>query len=320
MPVGIKIVQTFRKLAGWTGLEPAAFRVTGGRYNQLNYHPASGVLRTINLREPSRRCKTFELFPSLNLLTNSASKPSLTQSFWKIEATARSMSRLELPILFENQHFVAVDKPSGTLTTPSRWGAKDPRPCLGLELQARQGAQIYPVHRLDLEVSGVVLFAKTAPAHQAANRWFESRFVVKEYEALTHALEGATPVATWQMWESKLLRGKRRAYESSGGRESLTQVQFQGVALEKPQRILRWKIRPHTGRPHQIRYELAKHHFPIWGDELYGGLPLSHKPDVIALRAVRLSFAELAARTEWELPEEIVAPSLELEDFFEVSR
>ena len=30
----------FRKMAGWTGLEPAAFRVTGGRYNQLNYHPA----------------------------------------------------------------------------------------------------------------------------------------------------------------------------------------------------------------------------------------------------------------------------------------
>ncbi|HMN69804.1 MAG TPA: pseudouridine synthase, partial [Bdellovibrionales bacterium] len=70
-------------------------------------------------------------------------------------------------IVFENENLIAVDKPHGWLTTPAR-SADDPRPCLGRELQAAVGSQVYPVHRLDFEVGGLVLFARTAQAHRVA--------------------------------------------------------------------------------------------------------------------------------------------------------
>ena len=74
--------------------------------------------------------------------------------------------------IFENEALIVVDKPVNWLTTPAR-EADDPRPCLGRRLQDELGFRIFPVHRLDFEVSGLVLFAKTAAAHRLAQAWFE---------------------------------------------------------------------------------------------------------------------------------------------------
>ena len=65
-----------------------------------------------------------------------------------------------LKIVFENPRFLVVDKPSGWLSVPGRQGEADPRPCLSRELRAR--GQVFPVHRLDEEVSGLILFARDA--------------------------------------------------------------------------------------------------------------------------------------------------------------
>ena len=64
-------------------------------------------------------------------------------------------------VLFENENFIAVDKKSGVLSVPSRMGKEDPRPVLGLELQETLKKQIFPVHRLDFEVSGMSKNDKT---------------------------------------------------------------------------------------------------------------------------------------------------------------
>ena len=122
------------------------------------------------------------------------------------------------------------------------------------------------------------------------------------------------PPRQWQNWQSKLLRGKRRAYESPIGRDAVTLAQFSGTVVERPNKILRWNLKPLTGRPHQLRYEMAKHGYPIIGDYMYGSNQIKI-PDLIALRAVKIDFRGLSDRITWQIPEEIQATAIRLEDF-----
>jgi tRNA pseudouridine32 synthase/23S rRNA pseudouridine746 synthase len=200
--------------------------------------------------------------------------------------------------VFLNDAFVAVDKPAGWLTVPSRWGERDERPCLGRALEAVHG-RLWPVHRLDEEVSGLVLFARTADAHRAASRWFESREIKKLYSALSEApvpaLTGFAVGARFD-WQCRLLRGKKRAYESPVGKPARTLalvVTVDAGAAGATGPAVRWELAPLTGRSHQLRYELARHGCPILGDALYGSI--APWADGIALRSVRLDFSGLGA-------------------------
>lgn len=187
-----------------------------------------------------------------------------------------------MKIVFQNENLIAVDKDPLVLTTPARF-ADDPRPCLGRDLQKFVGRQIYPVHRLDFEVSGLVLFALDADAHRIAQRWFEVASVGKLYHAV--ASRPAAP-SEWTEWRSRLVRGKRRTFEAPHGQPAHTRARsLDGEA---------WELQPVTGRPHQLRVEMAKRVAPILGDVLYGA-PARPEPG-IALRAVALDFAGVGDR------------------------
>lgn len=210
-------------------------------------------------------------------------------------------------VVFENPRFLAVDKPSGVLTVPGREGESDTRACLSTEL-SRSSGRVWPVHRLDFEVSGLVLFAKDAEAHRVANGWFESRDIKKLYEAWS---TGA-PAPDWKPgqrfeWTSNLLRGKKRAYESPHGKPSVTIAAWMGLG---PKQCLKWHLEPLTGRSHQLRYELSRHGFPIIGDKLYGSTE-SLGENMIALRSIRLDFSGCSAAKQYELPELISVPGLD---------
>ncbi len=207
-------------------------------------------------------------------------------------------------ILYLDEGFVAVDKPAGWLSVPAR-RRDDPRPCVGLELQHALGGRIWPVHRLDEPVSGVLLFARCARSHRLANGWFERRQVGKLYQALTEGdpagLVGGQPME----WRSSIKRGKRRAYESPGGRPALTRARFMGRRREG----LAWELEPLTGRPHQLRVHLAGHGFPVVGDALYGART-AWPGGGIALRAVRLDLETCPGAREAGLPLRIEAAPL----------
>ncbi len=205
--------------------------------------------------------------------------------------------------LFENEAIVAVDKPCAWLTTPAR-EATDPRPVLGRELEKELGLRLWPVHRLDFEVSGLVLFAKNADAHRASQGWFESGLVVKTYSAwsATTVAGAAAGAGEWLEWRSVLVRGKRRTFEAAHGKDSLTRARVVRVG-----QICEWELQPMTGRPHQLRFEMAKHRAPILGDTLYGGHAWRGESE-IALRAVLLDFSRIENRLG--LPETLVAPPL----------
>lgn len=204
--------------------------------------------------------------------------------------------------VFENSHWALVDKPAGWLTTPAR-DKNDPRACLGLELQKQLGIQIFPVHRLDFEVSGLVLFAKNAEAHRVAQGWFERAEIHKIYQAQSLPGEGEPP-SEWIEWRSHLLRGKRRAYASPEGKLSLTRARTTQVT----EKVWHWELMPLTGRPHQLRFELARNGTPILGDKLYGA-PLI-KENQIALRAVQLDLNSVKESERMGLPADIVVDPL----------
>jgi len=254
--------------------------------------------------------------------------------------------------IFENENWVVVEKPAGWLTTPART-KDDPRPCLGLTLQAEFGRQIYPVHRLDFEVGGLVLFALNAACHRVACGWFEHGVVVKTYSALSVPGSGEPP-REWQEWRSKLARGKKRSYVSAHGKDSVTEARVvdvvgaeaagggrigasagggrvgdgqasagvgAGGARAGSGRVLagiggaragdghasageiafwQWELRPRTGRPHQLRVELANRGAPILGDVLYGGPP--GDANSIALTAVALDLEAVPEEQRAGLP------------------
>jgi tRNA pseudouridine32 synthase/23S rRNA pseudouridine746 synthase len=219
-----------------------------------------------------------------------------------------------LQLIYQDDNFVAVDKPTLWLTTPSRDQAEE-RPILGLVLQTQLQQQIFPVHRLDFEVSGLVLFAKNAEAHRQSQKWFEDGTVVKTYEALSAAGPHAelAQLREWQDWRSKLARGKRRAFEAPHGKPSHTRARVTEVLSEpSPQEPLgkwKWELQPLTGRSHQLRVEMFRHGVPIVGDALYSSQQAW--PKGIALRAVHLDLSK--AKERMGLPATLSVTPLQVE-------
>ena len=198
-----------------------------------------------------------------------------------------------MKILFEDSKLVAVHKPAGWLSVPSSKGKEDSRSVVGIELQTELKTTLFPLHRLDFEVEGVIAFAKDAKTQSHILGLWENGKVQKTYRALTlkqdyshwpHNVEGLvqeTPAKS--PWTSLLVAGKRRAFVAKHGSKSITNWK---IITEFPKHI-DWELEPVTGRRHQLRVELSRRGFPILGDQLYGS-KIQGPKDEIALKAVQL--------------------------------
>lgn len=216
-------------------------------------------------------------------------------------------------IIFENENLVIVDKASGVLSTPARFQEQDQRPCLGTVLQDQLKIQIFPVNRLDYEVSGLVIYAKNANAHRISNQWFEQKQITKAYRALSngpnfdhlppevHRRSAELVQGIVSEWKCRLLRGKKRAYENQHGKESVTLARFVG----RGEKYYQWDLNPVTGRSHQLRYEMSRHGQSIVGDVLYGSSE-NWSENSIALRAYKIDLSKADKATDLGLPKEIV--------------
>jgi len=200
-----------------------------------------------------------------------------------------------MKVLFQNASFIAVDKEPGMLSVPARL-ADDPRPVLGRELEKFLSCPVFPVHRLDAEVSGLVLYALNPEAHRDAGIAFENRKVKKTYQAFTRGGGGFSPGQRGE-WKAKILRGKKRAYESPAGKLAVTAFEVCGQGSPD---FLEWRLFPKTGRSHQLRWELYRHESPILGDQLYGSNEIWSRGGV-ALKSLSLEF-EAEFNRRWELP------------------
>jgi RluA family pseudouridine synthase len=167
-------------------------------------------------------------------------------------------------ILFENESYLALDKPSG-LSMATR-GADDPVLRLLEAARIAGSSGILLVHRLDVGTSGIVLLAKRPDAHREMSLQFQRREVKKTYRAVAWG----HPVPASGRIDAALAldRSDRRKMKiAPEGKASATDYR----TLERPASISHLELTPATGRTHQIRVHLASKGHPVVGDDLYGG-------------------------------------------------
>lgn len=221
---------------------------------------------------------------------------------------------MNLDVIHEDNHLVAVHKPAGLLVQ----GDSSGDPCLldGVrdylrERYAKPGnVFVGLVHRLDRNVSGVVLLARTSKAASRLSTQFRRGEVEKVYRAIC---EGCPPAAEdrWCAWLAAAAdsRGCTRAATEpfAGARESI--LEYRILAKEPTCSLV--EVVPTTGRRHQIRVQFSLAGCPLLGDVKYGAsrrLP-EHR---IALHALRLQVAhpvggrtlvlETAPPVDWPWP------------------
>lgn len=180
---------------------------------------------------------------------------------------------MDLQVLWEDEHLTAVNKPPGLRTIPDGYDRSLPH-LAGL-LEARLG-RVWVVHRLDKDTSGVILFARSAEAHQALNRQFEKRETRKEYHAIVVGKPEWNEITISLPLRVDGDRKHRTVIDHQGGKPAETEARvlqaFSGLAL--------LAALPHTGYTHQIRAHLAAFGLPILADPLYKSL----KPETQAFR------------------------------------
>jgi 23S rRNA pseudouridine1911/1915/1917 synthase len=227
---------------------------------------------------------------------------------------------MRLPeILFENDEFIAFNKPSGLLSVPDRTQSS---PSLK-DLLIDKYQHIYTVHRLDRETSGVIVFAKTPEVHQHLSLIFQERQVEKIY----YGIVWGVPISTKGTIELPLQEHPakngtmivhRKGKPASTGYE----------VMENFGRYSLLKFDLYTGRTHQIRVHMKESGHPILCDPLYGdGKPVlvsslkknynhsgseEEKPILsrLALHAAKLSFTDSHGKQhtfEAEMPKDLRA-------------
>lgn len=187
-----------------------------------------------------------------------------------------------IPILYQDDDLIAVDKPAGLLSVPGRGPEKAD------SVQTRIAAQFagaIAIHRLDMETSGLMLLAR----HKASERYyktlFEQRQVRKVYQAVCYGIlreeSGEIDLPLIGDWPNR----PRQKVCFERGKHALTRYRI----LAHTAHTTRVALYPYTGRSHQLRVHLATVGHPICGDRLYV-FPEDHQYPRLLLHACKLSF------------------------------
>ena len=174
---------------------------------------------------------------------------------------------MALSILYEDEAFLAVDKPAGLLVHPSpqRNSGTLANGVLHYLRQRGEAAGIHPVTRLDRDTFGVVLLAKTANVHEQFRRMLQTRQLEKTYLASVFGApaqdEGTIDLPVYKIGGGSLLR-----IVDARGQKAVTGYRV----LARAAQTALLQLHPCTGRTHQLRLHCLASGFPILGDPQYG--------------------------------------------------
>ncbi len=188
-----------------------------------------------------------------------------------------------LDILYQDELLIAVNKPSGLLSVPGR-GA-DKQDCMITRIQQRF-ADALTVHRLDMETSGILLFARNKTVHRLLSRAFQQRDVEKQYTAVVAGvLERETGEIDLPLicdWPNR----PRQKVDHEVGKPSLTR--YQRLSYDAMLDATRVVLSPVTGRSHQLRVHMLSLGHVILGDPLYAPPDLKAKAARLQLHANKM--------------------------------
>lgn len=229
-------------------------------------------------------------------------------------------------IIQETANWVAINKPSGLLSIPDREGKE-----ISLkQMLIEQYGNIFTVHRIDRDTSGLIIFARNEAAHKHLSQQFESRQTEKYYQGLViGSVVPANGSIDAPIAEHPVQKGLMVIHRQ--GKDALTDYE-----VLRDFRLYSWvQFRIHTGRTHQIRVHMKQLGHPLVADELYGdGKPfllssikpkfklskyeLEERPILsrLALHAFSLRFTDLDGSTvnvEAPLPKDMRATLQQLE-------
>ena len=198
-------------------------------------------------------------------------------------------SRESLITLYCDDVIVLADKPSGLLSVPGRGPEK--AFCAQSILSDRHGP-VLTVHRLDMDTSGIMIFARTKDAQRVLSRQFENRTVEKTYEALVQGVVSETS-GTIDKAIAKYSLDRPLRHLDPDGQTAITHWSV----LDRLPETTRLHLRPETGRSHQLRLHLASIGHPILGDEFYGD-QTSHERLCLHAKSLRFDHPNSQARIE----------------------
>ena len=169
-----------------------------------------------------------------------------------------------MDILFSDKDLVICRKPVGV----------DSEHQLPQLLQEQLGGEVYPIHRLDLNVGGLMVYAHTKQAAAQLSKAVQDGSLVKEYVAIVHG----TPPEKGD-WQDLLFKDSRKnkVFVVKKQRSGVKLARLEFVRLSAGETSL-VRIRLHTGRSHQIRVQFSSRGFPLVGDHKYGSRAKETEP------------------------------------------
>ena len=175
-----------------------------------------------------------------------------------------------MKILYTDRGIVACIKPVGL----------DSEAEVPAALKAELGGEIFPIHRLDKNVGGIMVFARTKSAAAALSKAVQDGQMVKEYVAMVHG----TPPESGD-WEDFLFKDSRKnkVFAVKKERKGVKYARLEFSRLKGGEQSL-VHIRLHTGRSHQSRVQFSRRGFPLVGDHKYGSRDSATAPMLFSCR------------------------------------
>jgi 23S rRNA pseudouridine1911/1915/1917 synthase len=218
-----------------------------------------------------------------------------------VPTTQVAAQQIELEIVHEDRHLLVINKPAGLVVHPGAGNAAGTlqNALLHFDASLAELPRGGIVHRIDKDTSGLLVIARTLQSHTALVKAIESHAIRREYEAIVQGVMTAGGTITAPIGRHPTDRVRMTVREP--GREAITHYRV----AQRFRGHTHVRLTLETGRTHQIRVHLAHIHYPIVGDQTYGGrlsLPKAASAPLIgALRAFRRQ-ALHAARLTLEHP------------------
>lgn len=188
-----------------------------------------------------------------------------------------------MKIYYEDNDVIVCEKPWGVSSQQSE------KENMIDMLSLRTGAEIYPIHRLDITTDGVMVYAKNKRSAAALCRQAEQRTLKKEYICVVHGITEPQGEMTDLLFHDRL---KNKSFvvktTRAGAKEAKLEYKTLGVSANKSLSLVLVKL--HTGRTHQIRVQFSSRGHALYGDGKYG----AKDNGKIALHSYRLSFTHPA--------------------------